>query len=140
MVAPDAGLGARLPIASSALTRDPLPWTSHLSPRGLRIVHIYFIRTLIDTQTRVYILHFFTELGRRLAKPDRRQKFVELAEKRVSKALKDLKLIGNLSNKSNYSYTDQDVAKIYRALKPALDEMKGRFESSGSSDEERFKL
>jgi len=75
-----------------------------------------------------------------LAKPDRRQKFVELAEKRVSKALKDLKLIGNLSNKSNYSYTDQDVAKIYRALKTALDEMKGRFESSGSSDEERFKL
>ncbi len=69
-----------------------------------------------------------------------REKFVELAEKRVSKALKDLKLIGNLSNKSNYSYTDQDVKKIYGALKKALDEMKIRFESHGANEEEVFKL
>ena len=75
-----------------------------------------------------------------MAKPDRREKFVELAEKRVSKSLKDLKLIGNLSNRSNYSYTDQDVTKIYRALKGALDEMKGRFDSKGSGEDESFKL
>lgn len=75
-----------------------------------------------------------------MIKPDRRKKFVELAEKRVSKGLKDLKLIGNLANKSNYSYTEQDVAKIYRALKSALDEMKGRFDSKGSGEDESFKL
>ncbi len=69
-----------------------------------------------------------------------RDKFVELAEKRVSKTLKDIKLIGNLSNKSNYSYTEQDVAKIYRALKKAIDEMKARFDSKGAGEEEVFKL
>ena len=69
-----------------------------------------------------------------------RDKFIELAEKRVSRALKDIKLIGNLSNKSNYSYTEQDVKKIYSALKKSLDEMKSRFDSSGMSEEEIFKL
>ena len=69
-----------------------------------------------------------------------RRKFVELAEKRVSKTLKDIKLIGNLSNKSNYSYTDDDAKKIYTALKRALDDMKVRFESKGANEEETFKL
>jgi hypothetical protein len=73
-------------------------------------------------------------------KPDRREKFVELAEKRVNKAIKDINLIGNLSNRSNYSYTDRDVRKISSALKKAVDEMKARFDSKVSSAEGNFKL
>ena len=65
-------------------------------------------------------------------KPDRRQKFVELAEKRVNRALTQIKLIGNLSN--------QDVAKIYKALKKSLDEMRARFDSKGGEAENQFKL
>ena len=45
-----------------------------------------------------------------------REKFVRLANKRVSTALKAIQLIGNLSNKSNYDYTEADVLKIFRAL------------------------
>lgn len=71
---------------------------------------------------------------------NRRTKFVELAEKRVNRALKDIKLIGNLSNKSNYSYTDQDVAKIYRALKKSIEEMKHRFDAEESDAGNTFKL
>ena len=73
-------------------------------------------------------------------KPDRRKKFVELAEKRVNKAIAQIKLIGNLSNRSNYSYTDQDVNKIYKALKKSMDEMKARFDSKGGEAENQFKL
>jgi murein L,D-transpeptidase YafK len=69
-----------------------------------------------------------------------RKKFVDLAEKRVTKTLKDIKLVGNLSNKGNYSYTDQDVKKIYAVLKKAIDEMKVRFDSNGANEEEVFKL
>ena len=75
-----------------------------------------------------------------MAKEAGREKFVALAEKRVSKTIKDIKLIGNLSNKSNYSYTDEDVKKIYGALKRALEDMKVRFESKGANEEEAFKL
>ena len=73
-------------------------------------------------------------------KPDPKEKFVELAEKRVNKTLKDIKLIGNLSNRSNYSYTEQDVKKIYGALTKAVDEMKSKFDRKGETAEGAFKL
>jgi len=69
-----------------------------------------------------------------------RKKFVELSEKRVTRALKDIQLIGNLSNRSNYSYTQEDAAKIYRALKSALEQMKSRFDSKKSDKDDGFKL
>jgi len=69
-----------------------------------------------------------------------REKFVELAGKRVSKAIKDIRLIGNLSNKSNYSYTDEDVRKIIRALESEVKKLKQRFETQGASEEIVFKL
>ena len=59
-----------------------------------------------------------------------RQKFVQLAEARVNKALKDIQLIGNLSNRSNYDYTDEDVEKIFRALTREISACKKRFELS----------
>lgn len=73
-------------------------------------------------------------------KADRRGKFVELAEKRVNRALTHIKLIGNLSNRSNYSYNEQDVAKIYKALRKSLEEMKARFDSNGDDTENKFSL
>ena len=69
-----------------------------------------------------------------------RNKFVELAEKRVSKAIKDIRLIGNLSNKSNYSYGAEDVKKIIRALDLEVKKLKQRFENHGSQEEIVFKL
>lgn len=69
-----------------------------------------------------------------------RQKFVELAEKRVTRTIRDIRLVGNLSNRSNYKYTDEDARKIYRALKDALDEMKARFERRGDERVLDFKL
>lgn len=73
-----------------------------------------------------------------LAKP--REKFIELAEKRVSRAIKDIRLIGNLSNKSNYSYTQEDVRKIIKALKEEVDALKARFDAKGSDSKPVFKL
>ena len=69
-----------------------------------------------------------------------RPKFVELAQKRVTRTIKDIRLVGNLSNRSNYKYTDEDARKIYRALKEALDEMKARFERKGDERAVEFRL
>lgn len=57
-----------------------------------------------------------------------RKKFVELANKRVSRALKALQLVGNLSNRSNYDYAPEDVEKIFKALQEELYACKKRFE------------
>ena len=59
-----------------------------------------------------------------------RQKFVQLAEARVNRTLKDMQLIGNLSNRSNYDYTDEDVERIFKALNQEIAACKKRFELS----------
>lgn len=57
-----------------------------------------------------------------------RQKFVDLANRRVSKALKAIQLIGNLSNRSNYDYTEDDAAKIFKALQDEVSACRKKFE------------
>ncbi len=57
-----------------------------------------------------------------------REKFVDLAKKRVSKAMKNIQLIGNLSNRSNYDYTEEDVAKIFKALSDEISTCRKKFE------------
>ncbi|ESZ12674.1 hypothetical protein X735_21290 [Mesorhizobium sp. L2C085B000] len=71
---------------------------------------------------------------------DKREKFVGLAEARVSKTLKDLQLVGNLSNRAAYEFTDSDVRKIFGALQKALDSAKGRFSKEGEVGSGDFKL
>jgi hypothetical protein len=69
----------------------------------------------------------------------KREKFVSLANKRVNRAIKDLRLIGNLSNRSAYTYADDDIRKIVRALQRELDSVKARF-GGGESGESEFQL
>jgi hypothetical protein len=57
----------------------------------------------------------------------KREKFVELAEARVNKTLKQLQLVGNLSNRSAYEFDQNDVRKIFAALQKGLDAAKSRF-------------
>ena len=63
-----------------------------------------------------------------------RDKFVKLASMRVSKALKGIQLIGNLSNRSNYDYTEEDVAKILKALQDEIGACKRKFEMARKKD------
>lgn len=60
-----------------------------------------------------------------------RRNFVRLAEARVSKTIDDIRLIGNLSDRSNYEFDDQDVAKIFGALRGELATCRKRFTSAG---------
>lgn len=68
-----------------------------------------------------------------------REKFISLAEKRVQKALQAISVIGNLSNKSNYSYTEEDVKQIKKALNTQLNETIARF-SNASGKSNTFSL
>ncbi len=70
-----------------------------------------------------------------------RSNFVRLAEARTNKLLKDLDLLGNLSNRSNYSYTDDDVRTIFRAITKKVSEAESRFKiNMQSARESGFKL
>lgn len=71
---------------------------------------------------------------------DKREKFVRLAEQRVNRALNDIRLIGNLSNRSAYSFTDDDVKKIFKALQKELEQSKARFTDAESASGGDFRL
>ncbi len=71
---------------------------------------------------------------------EKRGNFVRLAEGRVNRTLKDIRLIGNLSNRSAYSYTEDDVKKIFRVLQRELELARSRFGEGGSSGSGDFKL
>lgn len=69
-----------------------------------------------------------------------RENFKRLAELRVNNAIKILKLIGNLSNKSNYSYSKNDIDKIFNTLNAEIKKCRGRFDEKDSGNEKQFKL
>lgn len=66
--------------------------------------------------------------------------FVRLANKRVNNALKAIELIGNLSNRSNYDYTQEDAEKIFMALNRGLKACRERFANAGAKRERKFSL
>lgn len=63
-----------------------------------------------------------------------------MANKRVTKTIRDLKLVGNLSNRAAYDYTDDDVKKIVRALQKEVDSIRSRFADNGDSTSLDFSL
>lgn len=71
---------------------------------------------------------------------EKRANFVRIAENRVSRAIKSIRVIGNLSNRSNYSYTDADVKAIISALQTEVTNIKNQFSSKNSSNPDQFKL
>ena len=70
----------------------------------------------------------------------KRENFVRLAEARVNRALREIRLIGNLSNRAAYAYTEGDVRAIFKALQRELDTAKTRFTGDNGLGEKEFKL
>lgn len=70
---------------------------------------------------------------------DRRQKFIDLAEKRTNRAINCIRLLGNLSNRNNYDYSEADTRAILRALDGEIKTLKAKFDQS-SRGEKTFKL
>jgi len=71
----------------------------------------------------------------------KREIFVKTAEVRVNRALKHIKIIADLNNKTLYVYSDDDLKKIVKALKHAVVEIEAKFkEPVVIHKKEEFKL
>ena len=70
---------------------------------------------------------------------DKQLKFVELAEQRTNSAIKNLQLIGNLANKRNYEYTNEQASKIILTLENELKDLKLKFRAE-SKTSKKFTL
>jgi len=58
--------------------------------------------------------------------------FERLAERRTATILKKLKLLGNLANRNNYSYSDEHVKQMFSAIDRELKATRDRFSASSS--------
>ena len=70
----------------------------------------------------------------------KREKFLELAQKRMTNALHDIRLVGNLSNRSAYEYSEKDVQKMIKALEDGLSDLKKKFRNPASTGRVEFKI
>jgi hypothetical protein len=71
---------------------------------------------------------------------DKRNKFVELAERRTKNAIRAIRVISKLGNRSVYEYDDADVRKIANALTKEIEALKARMSSTGRKETVEFKL
>lgn len=69
----------------------------------------------------------------------KRERFIKIAENRTNKIISMIKLLGNCSNKSNYSYTDEEVKKIFSAIENELKNSKLKF-TEASNKKKEFSL
>lgn len=61
---------------------------------------------------------------------NRQERFKRLAKLRGDRVLKDIQLLGNLSNRNNYDYSDHDVRKLFNTIEEELRISKTRFNST----------
>lgn len=69
---------------------------------------------------------------------EKEERFIRIAEKRTNKILEQIRLLGNCSNKNNYSYDDKQVDKIFKAIEKELDLAKKKYLMN--KDKNKFSL
>lgn len=57
----------------------------------------------------------------------RQERFKRLAVYRTNAVLEKLRILGNLSNKANYDFSEQEVNKIFSAIDSQIKAIKARF-------------
>jgi hypothetical protein len=73
-------------------------------------------------------------------KEDKREKFVELAQKRTKNAIKAIRVIAKLGNKNAYEFNESDINKISKALSREVEAMKNRMLSTSGKETVDFTL
>jgi hypothetical protein len=68
------------------------------------------------------------------------ERFQRIAERRVNETLRMLRLLGNLSDRRNYSYTDDQVAMILKAIDEEMQALEGRFKAEAVTEARPFRF
>jgi hypothetical protein len=61
------------------------------------------------------------------SKETREERFKRVATRRTNGILRRIRILGNCSNKSSYSYTEEDIKKIFSAIEGELRSIKAKF-------------
>ena len=66
------------------------------------------------------------------------ERFERLAERRVSEVVKKMRLVGNLANRRNYTYTEGHVKQIVEALEAEMRQVKAKFRQETGAQPQGF--
>jgi len=64
------------------------------------------------------------------------EKFLRIASKRTNEVIDKLRILSNCSNKNTYSYSQDEINKIFRAIDQEIRAAKSKF----SVKQDKFKL
>ena len=70
---------------------------------------------------------------------NKKENFKRIAEARTNKIIHLITLLGNLSNRSYYEYSQKDINAIFDAIQAELNAQRAKFNSTDSS-EKKFRL
>ena len=79
------------------------------------------------------------EESKNVSNETKEERFKRLAEQRVASTLDKIRLIGNLAT-SQYSYSADQVAKIFSALKGAIADVEDKFHRTLERKKDTFHL
>lgn len=68
------------------------------------------------------------------------EKFIRIVTPRTQRVLESLRILGNCANPQIYEYTQQEVDKIIKSIKSAIEEVKRKFDYNLKKKNEKFQL
>ena len=71
---------------------------------------------------------------------NKRKRFTDLAPIRVNNVLKHLRLVGNMTNKNNYSYDGDEFEKILKDIGDELTLIKSKLKAQENKKKKTWKL
>jgi hypothetical protein len=79
-------------------------------------------------------------MPKKKAEETKAQRFHRLAERRVNTLIKVLRLVGNLSSRKNYVYSEEQVQQMFGAIDQEVRLLKSRFRTDSGSFQKNFKF
>jgi hypothetical protein len=74
-------------------------------------------------------------------KSTRRQRFESVAARRVQRIIDQLESLSNCANKANYEYSDEDIRKMFNAIRDKMKNTEAAFGNALSrSEKNTFKF
>ena len=68
-----------------------------------------------------------------MANESKNERFRRLAQSRGNRLIREIMLLGNLSNQKNYSYSKEEVERLFAPIQRELDEVRALFVTGSPS-------
>lgn len=74
------------------------------------------------------------------AKNEKRDRFENVASRRVQKVLDDMDSLSKCANKATYDYTETDVKKMLKVISEKYNQLKAAFEATSKTGKQTFEF